>query len=460
MLGGRRRAATLHGMTAPLESPDVLHIPTGNGCNNRCVFCMERGEGYPVRRTLADLRATLERMRSQLTDVVFTGGEPMLNPLLPELVACAAALDYRLVGLVTNGRTLGADGVAEGLLRAGLNKLTVSLHGADAAVHDGITRRRGSFDQTVAGLAVVSTLRSRWAFALEINTTLVRANLAQMAAIRALVSRFDVDTVNFNATEPRGTADELFGEVVPRHDEVIEHAERSGLRFAEPGQSLSRLPPCAGPVAWVQETWHVPHLDTVDVFQPAAGRVKGEPCRTCAALARCEGLWERYAAGYGWEGLIPPVDPSARTGEVLRVLLGAPCNNRCRRCLDGPASNRPAPRRTVARQLREGWLRGYRAVELTGGEPMLDEHLADHVRLAREIGYLEIAVETNGRILALPARASWLAALGLHHVVVTLEADDEATHDHLARVPGAHGQTMRGLHHLRHHRIPCIVRIR
>ena len=219
-------------MTERLESRDVLHIPTGHRCNNRCVFCMERAEGYPLRRSLDELTDTLARMRTQLVDVVFTGGEPTLNPLLPDLVAAARTLDYRLVGLVTNGRTLGADGVAARLLAAGLNEVTVSLHGADAATHDHITRRRGAFDQTLAGLAVLARLRPAHALALAVNTTLVRDNLAQMRAIQELAARFGVDIVNFNAVEPRGTADELFDRVVPRHDEVMDHAALD-VRVAE-----------------------------------------------------------------------------------------------------------------------------------------------------------------------------------------------------------------------------------
>lgn len=345
-------------------------------------------------------------------------------------------------------------------MAAGLNKLTVSLHGADAATHDAITRRRGSFEQTLAGLAAAARLRTEHRLDLEVNTTLVRTNLAQMRPIWELAARYEVDMVNFNAVEPRGTADELFDQVVPRHDEVIDHADRSNLRFGDPTLSLSRLPPCSGTLAWAQETWHVPHPDSLDVYEPARGRVKGEPCRTCAVAAQCDGLWERYATGYGWEGLVPVVDPATREGQVLRVRTGAPCNNRCVHCFDGPASGLSSPRRPVARQLREGLLHGHRSVEFAGGEPLMDEHLDRHVQLAWEIGYREVLLESNARVLALPGRAEQLSAMGVTSMVVTLNAGTEQVHDRMACVPGAWRQSLRGMQQLRLQRIPFAIRLR
>jgi hypothetical protein len=268
--------------------------------------------------------------------------------------------------------------------------------------------------------------------------------------------------VNFNVVEPRGTADELFAETVPRYSEVMRHADESGLDFGAPGQSLSRVPACAGGVEWVQEQWHVAHRDGVNVYDPVDGKVKGPPCTSCAIADGCPGIWERYVRGYGWDECIPLGHPSAREGQVLRLHTGSSCNNHCLHCVDGPlagGSARPADR-DVARQLREGLLRGYRRVELGGGEPLLNEAVGRWVSQARSLGYEHVALDTNARLLSLPERLDQLVALRLDEVIVRLNAGDERAHDEMARVPRAFRQSLRGALQLARRGVPFAVRVR
>ncbi len=448
------------GMGGKLASPQVAHIPTGRGCNNSCTFCMERGAGYPFDYTLDDYGDILKRMRRELDVVVFTGGEPTLNPLLPRLVAAARTLDYQTIGLVTNGRALQQATLCDDLLEAGLNAVTVSVHGPSAAVHDGITRRKGAFAQAVRGLANLASRRAERDFSFKLNCTLVKANLHLMAEMRAFADSFGIDHLNFNVPEPRGSADELFDSVVPRYAEVMDQADRSELDFHAPQQSLSRVPPCAGGVQWVQETWHLAHRKQVDIYQAAAGKTKGPPCAGCAMAAECDGIWERYVQGYGWDDLIAWVDPAERVGQGVRVTTGAACNNHCVHCVDGPAA--PAPRTAAhpGRQLREGIIRGYRSVELGGGEVLLSDQWPALVQQARNLGYQRVAIETNGRALNLQATVAQLETLGLAGVVVWLNAGDEATHDAMARVTGAYRQCARGMVQLAKRGIPFTVRLR
>jgi MoaA/NifB/PqqE/SkfB family radical SAM enzyme len=453
--------------TGMTQSPHVLHIPTGNSCNNRCTFCMERNEGYPHRHTLEQYLRDLDRQRDELNDVLFTGGEPTSNPLLPQLVSAAAERSYRVIGLITNGRALARRALCEDLLTRGVNQITVSIHGATAEVHDAITRRRGSFRQALGGLENLTALRPDHPFAFFVNCTLVKANLASIRQLRELVLGFGVDNVNFNVVEPRGTADELFESTVPRYREVMEAADASGLDFRAAEQSLSRIPACVGGGQWVQEFWHLAHHDGVDVYDPEDGKVKGPVCERCAITHICPGIWERYVAGYGWEECIALVDPTERRGQTLRVLSDSDCNNHCIHCVDGPAAHlskagvaSPGRPSGLGIALRQGWLRGFRRVEIAGGEPLMNDALAAMVRQARSIGFTEVAVETNGRILNLRERFDELITLGLDEVVVRLNAGDPGVHDAMARAGQAHRQTLRGMLQLARRGIPFAVRMR
>lgn len=79
------------------------------GCNLRCPYCYNTGlvlggkeaEGDPV-IPLSELFAHLEHRKNVLTGLVISGGEPLLNPDLKEIILRARSLGYK-IKLDTNG---------------------------------------------------------------------------------------------------------------------------------------------------------------------------------------------------------------------------------------------------------------------------------------------------------------------------------------------------------------------
>jgi len=80
---------------------------------------------------------------------------------LPELVAEAAKSGFSEISITTNGRMLAVENLTEQLLRAGLNRISFSLHSADAGLHDRLTGVPGGFDQLTRGIANVRRLAER-----------------------------------------------------------------------------------------------------------------------------------------------------------------------------------------------------------------------------------------------------------------------------------------------------------
>ena len=81
------------------------------------------------------------------------------------------------------------------------------------------------------------------------------------------------------------------------------------------------------------------------------------------------------------------------------------------------------------------------------GEVTLRADLPALIGHARALGYRVIQLQTDGRRLSYRRYARALARSGLTHVEVSLYAGDAATHDALARVPGAFAQAWSGLSH-------------
>ncbi|MBI3097224.1 MAG: radical SAM protein [Planctomycetes bacterium] len=127
-------------------------------CNLRCVHCynFDREEPYPHSECERELSSDeIRALIPQIRDLgglylAFTGGEPLLHPDIYDFIRRAA--DLRMyVSLKTNG-TLLTKPVVRRLDESGTAKVHVSLYGASAPVHDGITVGPGSFDRTVRGL--------------------------------------------------------------------------------------------------------------------------------------------------------------------------------------------------------------------------------------------------------------------------------------------------------------------
>ncbi|HQP37955.1 MAG TPA: radical SAM protein [Polyangiaceae bacterium] len=203
----------------------MLHILTGPGCNNNCLFCMEADragrDAYVRAQSDDDVRAMIEACpRDQ--DVLFTSGEPTLHPRLADFVRMASARGLRSVGLITNGRRFAYRAFGEHLVAAGLDRVTVSIHGHEAGLHDALTRTPGSFAQTLAGLENLSRTASRRSLTLHTSTVLNRRNLPRLADILVLLRGMPIQQKVFNVVMARGRGALHFAALMPRYSEVIE----------------------------------------------------------------------------------------------------------------------------------------------------------------------------------------------------------------------------------------------
>jgi sulfatase maturation enzyme AslB (radical SAM superfamily) len=127
-------------------------------CNEHCVFCASDltntlgGAGVRNQLTLDELRSWIEEDRPRRGDeVLLAGGEPTLHRHFFEIVSEFAACCKRIT-VFTNGVKLADVNYAQRAIEAGVSRFEVAFFGATAQTHDAITRRRGSFEDTIAGI--------------------------------------------------------------------------------------------------------------------------------------------------------------------------------------------------------------------------------------------------------------------------------------------------------------------
>ena len=152
-----------------------LRVSLTDRCNLRCSYCMP-AEGLPWLpgpELLTD--DELVRLigigvrRLGITDVRFTGGEPLLRRGLPAIVAATAALRPRpAISLTSNG--IGLARLAAGLRAAGVDRVNVSLDTLSAETFVTLSRRR----QLPAVLAGLAAAAAAGLAPVKVNTVLLR----------------------------------------------------------------------------------------------------------------------------------------------------------------------------------------------------------------------------------------------------------------------------------------------
>ena len=133
-----------------------LRVSLTDRCNLRCTYCMpqEGLDWLPKADQLTNDELSrlldLAVRRLGITEVRFTGGEPLLRRGLPEIVARTAALSPRPeISITTHG--IGLARLAGPLRAAGLDRINVSLDTLDQATFVRLARRDRLAD-VLAGL--------------------------------------------------------------------------------------------------------------------------------------------------------------------------------------------------------------------------------------------------------------------------------------------------------------------
>ena len=150
-----------------------LRVSVTDRCNLRCTYCMPLDVVFKPRNELLSFeeieRVVRVAVARGIRSVRLTGGEPLVRRDLDRLVAALAGIDgLEDLSLTTNGLLLAEQ--AEGLAKAGLSRLNVSLDSLREEVFEKIARSRG-LSRVLQGLAAARRAGFR---AIRINAVSIR----------------------------------------------------------------------------------------------------------------------------------------------------------------------------------------------------------------------------------------------------------------------------------------------
>jgi len=429
-------------------------------CNQHCFFCgadPEQKDSF-----VTDLDAIKARIASTTPDdlIEISGGEPTLSPLLPKVLLAAKQLRRRTI-LQTNATRCSDRRFATLLVKTGLTDAFVSLHAPEARLADALTRSKGTFALSVAGIKNLLSEKVR----VSLNMVVCKGNrkhLVKMA--RFVASEFETQApLVFSFINPFHNA-WRYPEIIPPISSIVPEFHAALLEGERLGLTV-RIPDICG----IPQCFLVGYERFCDKFHsvmekrpytPCKDKIKGDVCPSCAWYEMCDGLWKRYAERYGFGELKPVKDlPEGlmssgsyenrpERARDTALLIGQNCQNHCLFCSEGGGD---ALRHVMSLKEADALLSATKPewVFLSGGEPTSCPDLQSYIRLARNHGATRITLVTNGGKLSDPQFCSRIVEWGVDEIRISIHGPDAETHDALTRRPGSFADIRKAMENLK-----------
>ena len=308
-----------------------LHVPTGDTCNNRCIFCMEHPRKTGM---IPDSETVLLQLEAnkQSGDVIFTAGEPTLNPNLQKHIRAARDMGFNIICLVTNGKKLADRDYCVSLLECGLNDITISIHGHNAEIHDVLTGVKGSFDQTQNAIMNLHELRDFYEFDFYLSTVLNKINLPYLMEMMLTFFSLNIDMATFKTPRVQGRSEINFTQVVVPMPEVAKQFCSAIQKFYIFSESIAaKFFNLNGPPYCLMQGYEIfLGVDEIVLGLHAYGTettrvesmvetLKRDECKLCVYDPICPGVEKGYIDHFGWEDFIPRTEYLTNPKNFLKI---------------------------------------------------------------------------------------------------------------------------------------------
>ena len=193
-------------MTGSQYVPRLIAWELTRACPLACKHCRAAARQEPSADELTtdECRRLLDNIASFARPIIIlTGGEPMLRPDVYDIAAYARDLDLPVV--MAPCGVLIDDEAAAKIAASGIRKISISLDGATADSHDAFRGVGGAFDSALRGIEAAK----RAGIGFQINTTITRDNLGELAAIRDLAITLGASVFNPFLLVPTGRGRDL-----------------------------------------------------------------------------------------------------------------------------------------------------------------------------------------------------------------------------------------------------------
>jgi len=310
-----------------MRGSDTLDIKVGYTCNNRCLHCVVE----PVRNELVNDKENIDLTTQEVVEkidaaasmnmkeIVLTGGEVTLRNDFQKLVIYAVNKGLK-VNIQTNGRKFADKKYCEYLKDLPGIVFIIALHASTEKIHDAITQKVGSFNETIGGI------RNLLALNMEVTTKIVISKFNAKNLFDTAKLSKELGVSEFSVVYPHlpGYNKDQFEDIAPKYAELKDQIEQ----IAEFGKKESfvvdfeTIPYCISPDSeyfWLRncDLLTKSRMNDCDsdnkddkngfnweTIRPEM-KIKGGACSFCAFNLLCEGPWGEYVENYGASEFVP-----------------------------------------------------------------------------------------------------------------------------------------------------------
>jgi MoaA/NifB/PqqE/SkfB family radical SAM enzyme len=145
-------------------------------------------------------------------------------------------------------------------------------------------------------------------------------------------------------------------------------------------------------------------------------------------------------------GYLPP----AGRMQKLVLFTGFSCNSHCHFCIDLNKRDLPdKSTRQIVEEMVQAKAAGVEYLEMIGGEATIRGDFLPLISTAKKLGFKDIVVVTNGRMLAYPDFAKRTVAAGVTDLVFSIHGHDAKLHDELTYAEGSFDDLLKGIENVR-----------
>jgi len=294
----------------------LFDLKVGYACNNDCIHCVVADKRKTRDLTTKEIKNCISH-HSGLDKICFTGGEPTIRKDFIELLEFARSKDVKYIFLQTNGRQF-CDNTFAKEVSSYVDSILVAIHSYNSDIHDSITGKKGSFNETIKGFKNLIHINKSHT---STQTVLSKKNYPQLVKTFNFIQKIAPVKMNLTFPHPNGNAWTDFDNVVPQYKNIKKELYKCYLKHGKK-LFIDAIPHCyIHPyVNWVNIHQRFENncepISGVDFANAGAGNFnnngltidylsvllsdyrKTDTCKECIYYYECQGVWKEYFDKY------------------------------------------------------------------------------------------------------------------------------------------------------------------
>ena len=296
-----------------------IDIKVGWECNNDCVHCViadKRENTIKQNLIFDDIKDIIEKNKD-CSMMTLTGGEPTIREDFIEICKLIKSLNIE-ISLQTNGRKLKNVNFFNEVNKY-VDIFLIAIHSYDKSIHDNITQRNGSWDDTMNGIINILNVDRKKCVT---HTVISKYNMNEIDRTIDFFKNINVGGCVITFVHAAGNAWKYFDTVVPKLSDIKSQIEYIITKYDD--VVTNDIPPCyllknKKMFDFSIDLYKQQENQTKDFSVEVGGRrddswdminnemKKHEICKKCIIYNKCNGMWKQYIDKYNDEIDLLPI---------------------------------------------------------------------------------------------------------------------------------------------------------